>query len=306
MTIDSTWLVDLRPTFGTTSDSRLGIRFSSYYNGSNENFDREVERHMSSQELAIRFKSATIEQKSTQFLYETLGEQWKEDTTRSEPARKTHQLYSSFVFEADRTKMRIVAGIVKNELEIFRDRFRNHRCLAQCSFIHAGGEASKKRRSESAFRWRECVHHGYIMIEYDDLFAERELRNFFGTFKERLKPYSMMGRAAFINFPDNTYNLESYQRKYFGSNRRKLQQIKKTWDKDNYFDWFQGIRQQTGSTLPGINESDNEDSTEEDDTDMDESNVKPRTEVEWELFNVSSSAAFYNLSAKNNAVWWRI
>jgi hypothetical protein len=237
MTIDSTWLCDLR-----NPGADLGVRFIVYYDGNKHDFDKQINKSVAHKELANLFERRTKPEKSTQFLYESLEAQWKEEAEKSFPESKSWTIYSSFVFVNDQARIERITSIVKEELESFRDKFKGEQVLAQATFIHTGGQATRKQRSDTAFRWRDALYHAYIMIQWDDKWMEGDMRNFCRKFKARLRPFSTMGRAAFVNFPDSDLGPDTYERAYYGSNREKLQQIKQIWDKDNFFDWAQGVR----------------------------------------------------------------
>ncbi|KAL1858162.1 hypothetical protein Daus18300_010043 [Diaporthe australafricana] len=204
MTIDSSWLSDLEQQNGA-----LGVRFLAYYDGKDEDF----------------------------------GKLWDEETKRSTPANSTFRIFSSFCFTNDQKKIEKITAIVKEELEAFKALFGGESSgLCQVSFIHSGGQASKRERSATAFRWRECIYHAYIMIQWKDKWLERDMRGFCKRFKARLRPYSMAGKASFVNFPDATMPSTDYMKAYYGNNRDKLQEVKRIWDETNLFKWDQGVR----------------------------------------------------------------
>jgi len=84
------------------------------------------------------------------------------------------------------------------------------------------------------------------------------MRRFLAKAKKALRPFSLNGEAAFINFPDRDFPTKSHERLYFGDNREELRRVKEMWDKDNFFKWVQGVR------LPGAPEEDVEEGDEED------------------------------------------
>ncbi|KAN0081084.1 hypothetical protein V8E54_004288 [Elaphomyces granulatus] len=62
--------------------------------------------------------------------------------------------------------------------------------------------------------------------------------------------------------PDDTLTPEVHEQAYFGNNRRKLRDIKQTWDPDKFFRWSQGVRlpaeakQQNAASTSGETNSD--------------------------------------------------
>ncbi|KAK1778532.1 hypothetical protein QBC45DRAFT_413855 [Copromyces sp. CBS 386.78] len=254
ITIDSSWLCDLKQTGG----SELGVRFLVYYDGTKEEFDQLIEDKVKQKDLAKQLKRRSLAEKSTRFLHETLASQWSEETIKAFPSGSeiSHKLYSSFVFKNDASTIKDVISIIRKEMAAFRREFTGESGLLQVTWIHSGGKASAKKRSETAFRWRDCTYHAYIMLEWQEKWLEMDMRGFLQKFKEKLRPFSMMGRAAFINFPDAAVQSNASERVYYGNNRQKLQRIKEIWDRDNFFQWNQGVRlpQPQGKTeIPTFN-----------------------------------------------------
>ncbi|PGG97150.1 hypothetical protein AJ79_09331 [Helicocarpus griseus UAMH5409] len=237
MTIDSSWVCDLQQ-----NKSDLAVRFISYYDGSKEDFDNVINKNIKHKDLAKQLTRRSLDEKSTRFFHETLVAQWSEETIKAFPDSRSYSLYSGFVFKNDRDRIEAITSIIKEEMANFRKLFKEEQGLLQVTFIHSGGQASKKKRSASAFRWRDCVYHSYIWIRWDEKWLERDMRGFLDRFRLRLRPYSMMKRATFINFPDGSLKSYAHEKAYYGNNRQELQRIKQIWDKDNYFNWKHSVR----------------------------------------------------------------
>ncbi|RAQ58982.1 hypothetical protein COH20_006754 [Aspergillus flavus] len=242
MTLDSSWLCDLKQT-----SSELGVRVLSYFDGSKDEFDNVINTFVEQPVLKKQLKRRSMAEPSTRFLHETLVSQWSEETVKSFPTNRSYQIYSSFVFKNDRSRMKAVTEAIRKEMQAFRKLFNGEQGLLQVTWIHSGGEASRKKRSATAFRWRDCTYHVYVMLQWEDKWLERDMWGFLGLFKQKLQPYSMMGRAAFINFPDRTLTTEAHEKVYYGNNRQELQRIKRIWDPDHFFDWKQGIQRPTST-----------------------------------------------------------
>ncbi|KAK7426558.1 hypothetical protein QQZ08_006888 [Neonectria magnoliae] len=178
-------------------------------------------------ELAKQLKRRSMEEKSTRFLHETLVTQWSEKTTKAFPSNPSYSIYTSFVSENKESKIREITAIIRDEMCAFRELFDGEQGLLQVTWIHSGGQASRKRSDASAFRWRDCVYHAYIMIQWQEKWLKRDMREFLQRFNEALRKYSMAGRAAFINFPDEALVSEAHEMAYFGHNRLELRGIKK-------------------------------------------------------------------------------
>ncbi|KAI0452227.1 hypothetical protein F5B21DRAFT_516240 [Xylaria acuta] len=238
MTIDSSWYSDTQESQG-----EIGVRFLVYFDGNEHDFGKQIQKAALDKGLEKQLRRRVLQEKSTRFYHETLVAQWDEETVRAFPSNSTFRLYSSFCFGNDIDTFTAITTVVKEELEAFKRLFRGEtNCLCQASFIHAGGVASRKPRDATAFRWRETVYHCYIMMVWRDKWLERDMRAFLGKFKDRLKPLSITKQAAFIAFPDASLADDTYEKAYYGENRLKLQQVKRLWDRENFFDWDQAIK----------------------------------------------------------------
>ncbi|RYC56643.1 hypothetical protein CHU98_g9564 [Xylaria longipes] len=238
MTIDSTWYSDTQESQG-----EIGVRFLVYFDGNEHDFGKQIQKAALDKGLEKQLGRRVLQEKSTRFYHETLVAQWDEETVRAFPSNSTFRLYSSFCFGNNSDTFTTVTTVVKEELEAFKRLFKGEtNCQCQVSFIHSGGVASRKGRDATAFRWRETVYHAYIMMVWRDKWLERDMRAFLGKFKDRLKPLSITKQAAFVAFPDASLADDTYEKAYYGENRIKLQQVKRLWDKGNFFNWDQAIK----------------------------------------------------------------
>jgi FAD/FMN-containing dehydrogenase len=243
MTLDTSWLCELQ-----RKGSDLAVRFLVYYNGGREDFDKAVDdwtlpnASAEHRELKKQFKRRSLQEKSSRFLHETLAAQWVEETKKSFPTNRSYQIYTSFVFKNDRKTIEMVTQIIRSEMQVFREQFKGESGLLQVTFIHSGGAANTKRRHETAFRWRGCTYNTYIMIQWDEKWLEMNMRGFLERMKSKLSPYGMVPGATFINFPDDSLKVDAHEKSYYGNNYQELRNVKKMWDKDNYFRWPQGIQ----------------------------------------------------------------
>ncbi|RFU79403.1 fad-binding domain-containing [Trichoderma arundinaceum] len=234
LTVDSSWLCDLQ-------QNNLAVRFLVYHNGNKAEFEKIIDNNITHDDLAKQLKRRSLEEAPSRFLHETLVAQWSEETEKSFPQNPSYMIYTSFVFKNDTKDIEAITEIIRDKMADFKKKFPGERGLLQVTWIHAGGKAASRKRSATAFRWRDCVYHTYIMVQWFEKFLEQDMWDFLNDFKKELRPYSMMGRAAFINFPDRALASDVHEKAYYGNNRGELQQIKRIWDKDNFFNWDQGI-----------------------------------------------------------------
>lgn len=247
MTIDSTWLSDT----GTAQKGALGVRFLAYYDGNQIDFNNEARFGFMDDKLLNEIKRRVMPERSTRFLHETLFAQWDEETKRSGPGVATFRLASSFSFRNDDDTIANVTRICKEQLERFRTKFQDDDALLQATFIHCGGQMARRPRSATSFRWRDCTYQAYIMTTWKDKFIELDMRTCLREFKQRLRPYSLTGKASFGGFSDAAFGRADAMKAYYGNNRQLLQQVKRIWDADDYFQPDQGISMPSANaTLP--------------------------------------------------------
>ncbi|KAL6859498.1 FAD-binding domain-containing protein [Trichoderma novae-zelandiae] len=235
LTVDSTWLCDLQ-------ESKDAIRFLVYHNGSKAEFDKAIDDTVSSVPLATQLKRRSLEEPSSRFLHETLVSQWSEEIEKSFPLNLSFSSYASFVFKNDGQDLGTVSHIIRDSMVRFRKKFTGERGSLQVTWIHAGGQAASRKPSETAFFWRDAGFHTYITMQCFEKFLAQEMCDFLGELKKQLRPYSIEGKAAFINFPDRALAWDKHEEAYFGDNRAALQVVKQLWDEDKYFQWQQGVR----------------------------------------------------------------
>ncbi|KAF5693564.1 FAD-binding domain-containing protein [Fusarium denticulatum] len=261
LTIDSTWICDLRQS------NKGGVRFTIAFDGSKEEYDGIIDKYIKNTELSTQLKRRVLPEKSTRFLYETLVGQWLEETQRAYPANASYELYSSFIFtNKDPAILKKVTTATRELMAEFRKKFAGENVNFLVTWIHSGGKAAEKKPTDTAFFWRSAVFHTYVTVEWTDKWMERDMRGFIAKVKQALRPLSVSGVASFVNFPDRDVAEAIHERAYFGDNYEELRKIKKIWDPDNFFDWVQGVR------LPGapidkgkltVNPDEEEDRTDE-------------------------------------------
>ncbi|KAH7102974.1 hypothetical protein BKA62DRAFT_828902 [Auriculariales sp. MPI-PUGE-AT-0066] len=237
MTIDSTWICDLRLNSGN------GVRFITYFDGNKETFDATIKQHVTNETLATQLIRRSLCEKSTRFLHETLVAQWSEETTKAFPTNRTYSLYSSFAFKNEEAVIKNVTALIREKMIAFRGAFPGERVAFLVTFLHAGNKTGAIKSSDSAIFWRDANYYVYLTAEWEDKWMEKDMREFFGNTKQALRFLSLGdGKAAYINFPDGTFSSRFHESAYFGDNREELRRVKAIWDKDNFFQSAQGVR----------------------------------------------------------------
>ncbi|KAM5347733.1 hypothetical protein ACJ41O_007557 [Fusarium nematophilum] len=114
LTIDSSWLCDL-----SQNKTEPAVRFLVYYGGEKGKFDELIEAKLGkagvgdkSGDLAKQLKRRSLEERSTRFLHETLVAQWSEETIKAFPANPSYSIYTSFVFNNGKDKIRHITSII--------------------------------------------------------------------------------------------------------------------------------------------------------------------------------------------------
>ncbi|OTB06053.1 hypothetical protein M426DRAFT_55800 [Hypoxylon sp. CI-4A] len=238
ITIDSTWLCDLREKTGD------GVRFTVYYDGCKEDYDKLIDKHIKDVDVNAQLKKRALPEPSTRFLYETLEQQWFDESKKFLAENKTYRIFASFAFSREQIRKNVskITKILHEEMKKFRALYLGEDVNLDIVWIHAGGQASEPKPTDTAFFWREALYHTYVEVLWEDKWMEMNMREFMGKLKKKLRSFSLARAASFLNFPDRDLVKAGYERAYFGGNRHELRRIKEIWDKDNFFKWEQGIQ----------------------------------------------------------------
>lgn len=238
MTIDSTWLCDLREKTGD------GVRFTVYYDGSKKDYDKVIDKYIKHPDVNKQLKRRSLEEPSTRFLYETLEAQWFDESKKFFAENKTYRVFASFAFSREQIDKNVdkITKILRKDMINFRKWYSGEAVNLDIVWIHTGGQASRRKATDTAFYWREALYHAYVEVLWQDKWMENEMRGFMSKLKNKLRSYSLGRAAAFFNFPDRDLLKGGYEKAYFGENRQELRLIKEIWDKDNLFEWPQGIQ----------------------------------------------------------------
>jgi hypothetical protein len=278
-TIDTHWQCDMKPNNPVSS-----VRFVVYFDGAKTEFDRLVDdaigeprrrrdqHHHQGQHnpgleeegleqsqgvpagnynnsyLAHMIKERSLPEPSTLLLHESLVLQWWEETLRALPTNKSYSVYTSFVLKRRPEVTDAATDIVKAHVDAFQREFIQNTASLEVTFVHAGGAVSDIGGSDTAFPWRAGTYFVYIMVRWDDKWLAGRVQRFLDTFKAKLRPCSIHRHAAYVNFTDVA--MTDYAAAYYGPNYAKLQEVKKKWDKFDYFHVPQGVR------LPGDHDGD--------------------------------------------------
>jgi hypothetical protein len=235
LTIDTNWICDLR------LPAPQGIRFLVYFDGNKVEYDRLINTHIINPELQTQLKRRVLQEKSTRFLYETLNSLWFEEIERAYPKNASFELYSSFVFTKSSDFAKITA-IIYERMTYFRKKFNGEQVNFQVTWIHSGGKASEFQSTDTAFYWREALFNAYVTIEWIDKWMELDMRLFLANVKKELRPLSLNGKAAFMNFADRDFPTKLHEERYYGDNKTRLREVKDKWDPNNFFKWVHGVR----------------------------------------------------------------
>ena len=218
-------------------------------------------------------------EKSTRFLHETLVSQWLDETERAYPENRTYELYSSFVFgQYDRNTITEITSLIRGFMQEFRGKFKGEKVNFLVTWIHSGGKATAKKPTDTAFFWREAIFHTYVTVERVDKWMEKDMRFFLADVKNKLRAYSLDGKAAFINFPDRDFPRKSHEKAYFGGNSDKLREVKDLWDADNFFKFEQGVKRT----------NDPEEDEDGSENESDEEKFERLADEEWDNYSTSN------------------
>ncbi|KAG6362351.1 hypothetical protein INS49_010581 [Diaporthe citri] len=238
ITIDSTWLCDLREKTGD------GVRFTVYFDGSKEDYDKIIDKYIKNLDVKKQLKKRALPEPSTRFLYETLEEQWFDESKKFFAENKTYRVFTAFAFSREQIDKDVdkITKLLHEEMKTFRDLYLGEAVNLDIVWIHTEGQASKPKPTNTAFYWRKALYHTYVEVLWKNKWMEGNIRGFISKLKKKLRPFSLRRAAAFFNFPDRDLVQGGYEKAYFRENRQELRRIKEVWDKDNLFRWAQGIQ----------------------------------------------------------------
>jgi len=116
-----------------------------------------------------------------------------------------------------------------------------------CHFLwdHMGGQTETIAPDATPFYWRNGEYVMNAKICWSDPSSKDEALQWQQKAKEILTPYTIEGKASYLNYIDE--NLDNWQYAYYGNNYDRLQQIKSRWDPDNFFHFKQGIESAASS-----------------------------------------------------------
>ncbi|MFT6915363.1 MAG: FAD/FMN-containing dehydrogenase [Motiliproteus sp.] len=113
--------------------------------------------------------------------------------------------------------------------------------LNQCHILwdHIGGVTKNVASDATSFYWRDGVFVMTAMVNWQ--FAEQAAKAFSWTqrCKDLLTPFTLEGKAAYLNYIDST--LVNWQEAYYGKNYNRLREIKSKVDPTNFFYFKQSI-----------------------------------------------------------------
>ena len=107
-----------------------------------------------------------------------------------------------------------------------------------------------------------------------------------GCGQGELRPLSLQGNVAFIDSPDGALPRNISERAYWGDNREELRRIKEIWDKDNFFQWEQGIRLPGAIAIPIPGPGDQNEPEKSGDQGNDEDLTDSLASRQWEDWRV--------------------
>ncbi len=111
----------------------------------------------------------------------------------------------------------------------------------QCHILwdNIGGVTKNIAKNATPFYWREGVYVMTAMIAWETEEQTPQAMAWSQRCKELLAPHSIEGKAAYLNYIDDT--LDNWQKAYYGNNYQRLQEIKSKVDPTNFFYFKQSV-----------------------------------------------------------------
>ncbi|KXX80636.1 putative FAD-linked oxidoreductase YvdP [Madurella mycetomatis] len=104
---------------------------------------------------------------------------------------------------------------------------------------HMGGETATKSPTDTAFFWRKGEYAANIKFSWSHPSQTEVMMRFEQKCKHMLSPYTVQGKAAYLNYIDDTQ--ANWQESYYGDNYKRLVDIKKKWDPGCFWRFHQSI-----------------------------------------------------------------
>lgn len=104
---------------------------------------------------------------------------------------------------------------------------------------HIGGATKNVPKDATPFYWRDGVYVMTAMINWDKPEQSADAFAWAQRCKDKLTPYSLEGKAAYLNYIDGT--LLNWQEAYYGANYDRLRKIKSKCDPTNFFYFKQSV-----------------------------------------------------------------
>ncbi|CAG8580338.1 7006_t:CDS:1 [Paraglomus occultum] len=152
---------------------------------------------------------------------------------------KVYHHHGSFIFAEGgitSTVVDIIMQLMKEAKELEKKN-----SVSGCHILwdHIGCATTEIKSEDTAFPWRDGVYVATIKASWVDPSMHETMFKFVSRAKKLLYPYSIQGKAAYINYIDST--VKNWQEAYYADNYSRLQKVKSRWDPTNFFRFKQSI-----------------------------------------------------------------
>lgn len=210
-----------------TKEKRLWAEITIMYNGGKNDCDSELAK-------ILRGKPDVNTLKEMKFYdWEVGGEAFSNHS-------QVHQHHSSVIIEKGRMTEHVVNLItdwmITKKGHVLESE--NGRC--HVLWDHIGEQISQKKPDETAFPWRTGEYALSMKASWDNEDKEKEMIREVQRLRDELTKYAIGGKAAYVNFIDNT--LTGWWDAYYDTNYERLRQLKQIYDPEDFFEFQQSIR----------------------------------------------------------------
>ncbi|KAF5677445.1 fad linked oxidase [Fusarium circinatum] len=197
----------------------------------------------------LAFNPSTIELKEMEWT------EWVHKSEGWDPKSKVFHHHASFIFAEGAITRELTAkisGIVEEATKVVGITDKNLPNSPKCHVLwdHIGGATEEGIASDATpFPWRQGHYVSNIKMQWTCANKTKQVHDFIRKCQAELLPYAIEQKAAYINYIDR--NVRNWQEAYYGSNYRRLQEIKTKWDPHNVFWNWQSIELlKDGKTVP--------------------------------------------------------
>lgn len=153
---------------------------------------------------------------------------------------RVHHHHSSVIIEKGKMTEQVVSFITEWMISTKEHEPESERGGCHVLWDHIGEQTGQKKPDETAFPWRTGEYALSMKTSWDKEEKDGQMVREVQRLRDELKKFAIGGKAAYVNFIDNT--LTDWWDAYYDTNYKRLQQLKEIHDPEDFFEFQQSIR----------------------------------------------------------------